>query len=456
MPGPARLPSVDRIIRHTALSDVVAQFGLQLVKDAVRDLQNEVRSNGAAPDWALSEAEYREPVRRRLSERVGPGLRRVFNMTGTIIHTNLGRAQISRAMAQAGIDAAVSPVTLEYDLEYGRRGDRDAAIEPMLCALTGAEAATVVNNNAAAVLLVLNTLGLGKSVPVSRGELIEIGGSFRLPDIIERSGCVIREVGTTNRTHLRDYASAVDSTTAMLLKVHPSNYRIEGFVSSVATQALAALARERRLPLVVDLGSGALIDLTRFGLPHEPTARETLADGADLVTFSGDKLLGSVQAGLIVGRRELIERISANPLKRALRCDKITLAILHHTLKMYQDPDRLPRDLPLLETLLRSPTLLMARAEKVACVLAERLAPPWRVRATESHCQIGSGTLPEATLPSAAVTIDAASDAQLRNLVVRLRNLDVPVIGRVHDGAVWLDLRAVDDVDALCADLGRL
>jgi L-seryl-tRNA(Ser) seleniumtransferase len=456
MPVPARLPSVDRIIRHAALANVVAQFGLQLVKEAVRDLQGEIRRNGTIPDWATSAETYGEPVRERLNARVGPGLRRVFNMTGTIIHTNLGRAQISRAMAQAGVDAAVDPVTLEYDLEQGRRGDRDAAIVPMLCALTGAEAATVVNNNAAALLLVLNTLGLGKSVPVSRGELIEIGGSFRLPDIIERSGCVIREVGTTNRTHLRDYAAAIDATSAMLLKVHPSNYRIEGFVSSVPTQALAVLARERRLPLVVDLGSGALIDLTRFGLPHEPTAGETLADGADIVTFSGDKLLGSVQAGFIVGRRDLLERINANPLKRALRCDKITLAILHHTLKMYQDPDRLPRDLPLLEILLRPQALLMARAERVARVLAARLGPSWRVHAAESHCQIGSGALPEATLPSAAVTIDAASDAQLRDLVGRLRGLAIPVIGRMHDGAIWLDMRAVDDVDALCADLDRL
>ena len=456
MPARARLPSVDRIIRDAALIDVVAQFGLQLVKDAVRELQSEVRANGTAPDWALSESNYGGPVRRRLSERVGPGLRRVFNMTGTIIHTNLGRAQISRAMAQAGVDAAVDPVTLEYDLDRGRRGDRDAAIEPMLCALTGAEAATVVNNNAAALLLVLNTLGFGKSVPVSRGELIEIGGSFRLPDIIERSGCAIREVGTTNRTHLRDYVSAIDATTALLLKVHPSNYRIEGFVSSVPTHALAAVAREHRLPLVVDLGSGALIDLTRFGLPHEPTAGETLSEGADVVTFSGDKLLGSVQAGLIVGRRELIERVNANPLKRALRCDKITLAILHHTLKMYQDPDRLPRELPLLQTLMRPRDVLMARAERVAAVLTERLPPPWRVRATESRCQIGSGALPEATLPSAAVTIDAVPDAELRDLVVRLRGLDIPVIGRVHDGAIWLDLRTVDDVDALCADLSRL
>ena len=456
MPERARLPSVDRIIRHEALADVVARFGLQLVKDAVRQLQNEVRNNGTAPAWALAEASYEAAVRQRLSERVGPGLRRVFNMTGTIIHTNLGRAQISPAMAEAGIEAAIHPVTLEYDLADGRRGDRDSVIEPMLCALTGAEAATVVNNNAAALLLVLNTLGLGRSVPVSRGELIEIGGSFRLPDLIERSGCKIREVGTTNRTHLRDYANAIEPTTAMLLKVHPSNYRIEGFTSSVDTGALAELAHERALPLVVDLGSGALVDLTRFGLPHEPTAAETIAQGADVVTFSGDKLLGSVQAGLIVGRRELIERIKANPLKRALRCDKITLAILHHTLRLYQDPDRLPRELPLLQMLTQPLTLLAAHAERVAALLGERLASECGVRAAESRCQIGSGALPEATLPSAAIVVTATSDAQLRDVAIRLRDLPIPVLGRIHDGELWLDVRAVGDIDALCANLGAL
>ena len=456
MPDRARLPSVDRILRHAALADVIAQFGLQLVKDTVRELQIDVRSNGAAPDWALAESSYGEHVRQRLNVRVGPGLRRVFNMTGTVIHTNLGRAQISRAMAEAGVAAAINPVTLEYDLEQGQRGDRDAAIEPMLCALTGAEAATIVNNNAAALLLVLNTLGLGKSVPISRGELIEIGGSFRLPDIIERSGCRIREVGTTNRTHLRDFASAIDTTTAMLLKVHPSNYRIEGFVSSVETAALATLARAHDLQLVVDLGSGALLDLERFGLPHEPTAAETLADGADVVTFSGDKLLGSVQAGFIVGRREFIERIRANPLKRALRCDKITLAILHYTLKLYQEPERLARELPLIATLTRAPSLLLARAERVARELMDKLQSPWRVRAAESRCQIGSGALPEATLPSAAVVVDAPDDAALRDLAQRLRNLDVPVIGRIHDGALWLDVRTVDDIDDLCSELGKL
>ena len=452
----ARLPSVDRIIRHTALAAAVDRFGVELVKETVRALQQQIRREPAPPPWAIDAEHYREAVEQRLNERVGPGLRNVFNMTGTIIHTNLGRAQISRAMAQAGVEAAVNPVTLEYDLGPGRRGERDSAIEPMLCALTGAEAATVVNNNAAALLLVLNTLGFGKSVPVSRGELIEIGGSFRLPDIIERSGCSIREVGTTNRTHLRDFERAIDATSAMLLKVHPSNYRIVGFTSDVEAPELAALARARDLPLVVDLGSGALIDLERFGLPHEPTVRETLAEGADLVTFSGDKLLGSVQAGLIVGRRDLIERLNRNPLKRALRCDKITLAILHYTLRLYQNPERLAEELPLLATLTRPLAHLTSVAQRVATVIGTRLPRNHSIETVSSECQIGSGALPEETLPSVAVSITAPSDRDVMALAGRLRQLDTPVIGRVQNGALWLDVRAIDDVDALCTTLEGL
>jgi L-seryl-tRNA(Ser) seleniumtransferase len=238
--------------------------------------------------------------------------------------------------------------------------------------------------------------------------------------------------------------------------VHPSNYRIEGFTRSVTTRALAELARKRGLPLVVDLGSGALVDLVRFGLPHEPTVAETLIQGADIVTFSGDKLLGSVQAGLIVGRRDLIERIKRNPLKRALRCDKITLAILHYTLRLYQDPDRLAAELPLLATLTRPVASVMANARRIATTLANRMSAPFVVGATDSRCQIGSGALPAATLPSAAVTISAATDAELRGLAERLRRLDTPVLGRLHDGVLSLDVRTIDDVDALCATLQRL
>ncbi len=452
----ARLPSVDRVIRHAALSVAVERYGLELVKGAVRDIQHQIRRQATTPEWSVDAGRYRDAVDQHLRQHVGAGLRNVFNMTGTIIHTNLGRAQLSRAMAQAGVEAAVNPVTLEYDLDQARRGDRDTAIEPMLCALTGAEAATVVNNNAAALLLALNTFGLGRTVPVSRGELIEIGGSFRLPEIIERAGCRIREVGTTNRTRVSDFDDAIDATTAMLLKVHPSNYRIEGFTASVTTAELASLARERQLPLVVDLGSGALVDLTRFGLPHEPTVRETLEQGADVVTFSGDKLLGSVQAGLIVGSRALIDSINRNPLKRALRCDKLRLAILHYTLRLYQDPERLANELPLLKTLTRPLDGLMSLATRISALIADKLGSAYAVCVVESRCQIGSGALPEATLASAAVVIRAASDTKVTRLAERLRQLPTPIIGRIHDGALWLDVRTIDDPDALCTNLDGL
>ena len=456
MAAHARLPSVDKIIRSAALTVVVDRYGLELVKATVRELQAQARVAATPPDWALSAEHYPGEIERRLNERVGPGLVPVFNMTGTVIHTNLGRALISRAMAEAGITAALEAVTLEYDLDGARRGDRDTLIEPMLCALTGAEAATVVNNNAAALLLVLNTLGRGKSVPVSRGELIEIGGSFRLPEIIERAGCTIREVGTTNRTHPGDFEGAIEASTAMLLKVHPSNYRIEGFTRSVDAPTLAAIAHARGLPLVVDLGSGALINFERYGLPHEPTVAETLQHGADLVTFSGDKLLGAVQAGFIVGRRDLIEQIKRNPLKRALRCDKITLGILHYTFRLYQDPDRLPRELPLLRTLTRPVEQLLVTAERIAHHLRQRVGSGLDITAAESFCQIGSGALPETALASAAVRITGATDVELRTLAARLRHLANPVLGRMHDGVLWLDVRTVDDVDALCVNLDSL
>jgi L-seryl-tRNA(Ser) seleniumtransferase len=444
-----RLPSVDQIIRDPALAGVVDRFGVGLVKRAVRELQQQARASTPPPQWATTIEGYAPPVHTHLIEHVGRGLVRVFNMTGTVLHTNLGRAPISHEMAQAGVDAATHPVTLEYDLDDARRGDRDTLVEPMLTELTGAEAATVVNNNAAALLLALNTLALGKTVPVSRGELIEIGGSFRLPELMQRSGCWLREIGTTNRTHARDYAGVIDTTTGALMKVHPSNFRIDGFTNSIDTAELADIAHAHGLPLLVDLGSGALLDLERFGLPREPTVRETVAAGADVVTFSGDKLIGAVQAGLIVGRRELIERMRSNPLKRALRCDKVTLAILRHTLKLYQDPERLTATLPLLRMLTRPLDALRRDAGRLAEALRGVLDESCHVEVSESRCQIGSGAMPDATLPSIAVRISAASASGLGALAARLRQLPIPVIGRVHEGALWLDLRAVDSIDEL-------
>lgn len=451
-----RLPSVDRVLRAAPVRDLAAARGLALVKQNVRELQHELRRAATLPDWATYPDGYAAPLAERLSTQLGPGLVPVFNLTGTLIHTNLGRAIISPALAEAGVRAATGPTNLEFDLDAGARGDRDSHLEPLLCALTSAEAATVVNNNAAAVLLVLNTFGLGRNVPVSRGELIEIGGSFRMPDIMARAGCRLREVGTTNRTHARDFEGAIDDDTGLLVKVHPSNYHIEGFTREVATSELAEIAHRHGLSLMVDLGSGALVDLERYGLPHEPTPGETLAQGADLVTFSGDKLLGAVQAGIIVGRADLIAKLKDNPLKRALRIDKMTVAILREVLLLYQDPERLAAELPLIRTLSRESGELDALADRAALGFRERLDPAFTVDTITSECQIGSGALPDRRLPSRAVRIQHPHDAALTGLQKQLRGLPTPVLGRLNDGALLFDVRALDDVDGLRAALAML
>ena len=449
------LPSVDAVLQHAALAETVARHGLATVKDAVRRLQAEART-GEVPDWGTDAERYAEPVEAWLARHVGHGYRRVFNLTGTIVHTNLGRAVLSPELMQAAADAATAPVTLEYDLRTGRRGDREGIVRHRLQLLTGAEAATVVNNNAAAVLLVLNTLALGRSVPVSRGELIEIGGSFRIPDIMARSGCRLAEVGTTNRTHPADFEAAVDDTTALLLKVHPSNYRVEGFTRTVATAELARIGRRHEIPLCVDLGSGTLVDLTRFGLPHEPTPRETLADGADLVTFSGDKLLGGIQAGIVVGRADLVARLDANPLKRALRLDKVTLALLDATLRAYEDESSVVARIPLLRTLTTPLETLEARATEVAGVLGPLLGEAFAVAVEEASGQLGSGALPDQVLPSRAVAVSADSGKALNGLAAGLRRLPVPVIARVSDGRLWLDMRGADPLAELLDNLRTL
>jgi L-seryl-tRNA(Ser) seleniumtransferase len=366
----------------------------------------------------------------------------VVNATGVVLHTNLGRAVLAEAAVEAVEVAARSAVNLEYDLESGGRGDRDSIVEDEICALTGAEAATVVNNNAAAVVLALNSLADGREVVVSRGEMIEIGGSFRLPDVMAKSGAVLREVGTTNRTHRSDYADAIAPSTALLLKVHPSNYRVVGFTSEVTLEDLVEIGRERGVEVMEDLGSGALIDLEEFGLPREPVVRERVAAGAGIVTFSGDKLLGGPQAGIIVGRRALVERIKRNPLKRALRCDKLTLAALSATLRIYLRSRDISSELPTLRILGRGKSEIAAMAPRAREILVERLGAEYLVEIVDATSQVGSGAMPVKELDTVAirVTHPRRSANAIAAMFRRAR-----IIGRIVDDSFQLDLRTVED-----------
>lgn len=441
------LPSVDRVLQQRASTALVAQHGRAAVTDAVRGVLAELRA-AKTPEFGEAGAVL-ERAAGRLARAARPSLRPLFNLTGTVVHTNFGRAPLPEAAIEAMAAAARGPVNLEYDLGTGKRGERDAHVEELLCRLTGAEAATVVNNNAAALLLVLGTLAARREVPVSRGELVEIGGSFRLPELMARSGCRLREVGTTNRTHLADYAGALGPKTGLVLKVHMSNYAIEGFTAAVPEAELARLCRERDLPFVVDLGSGTLTDLRRFGLPHEATVQESLAQGADLVTFSGDKLLGGPQAGIIVGRAALIARLRRNPLRRALRVDKITLAALGAVLRLYADPDRLAERVPVLRLLARPVSEIRALAGRLRPLVQNALGGKSTVEVTDCESQIGSGALPTQRIASAGLAIRPGSE----RIAAAFRRLPVPVIGRIHQGAFLLDLRCLQDEAEFSAQL---
>jgi L-seryl-tRNA(Ser) seleniumtransferase len=451
-----KLPSVDRVLRTPAAMLGVERFGRTAVVEAIRATLAPARASGrvAAIDEVAAGALA------RLEAQAQPSLRPVFNLTGTVLHTNLGRALIAEAAIEAAVAAMRSAVALEFDIASGRRGERDDHVRALLCELTGAEDATVVNNNAAAVLLTLNTLAKGREAIVSRGELIEIGGAFRLPEIMSRAGAKLVEVGTTNRTHPRDYENAIADKTGLVLKVHTSNYRVEGFTAEVEARDLANLARARNVPLVHDLGSGTLVDLARFGLAHEPTVAEAVADGADLITFSGDKLLGGPQAGFIVGRTDLLARINKNPMKRALRLDKMRLAALEATLKIYRDPDRLAEKLPTIRLLARSRDELRAAAGRLQSALTTAVGPQFVIEPIDCASQIGSGALPLETVPSAGLAIQPVASRgagrALTNLAASFRALPIPVIGRIEKDALVLDLRCLEDEAQFISDVAQL
>lgn len=460
------IPSVDEVLRAEAGQLVVARFGRSAALEAVRSALDEfralARNGGASLQFTRKEtaAAVAAKAISALEAADTPRLRRVFNLTGTVLHTNLGRAILAEEAISAAAGAMRAPAALEFDLSTGSRGERDDAVRGLICELTGAEDAIVVNNNAAAVFLVLNTLALGREAVVSRGELIEIGGAFRMPDIMARAGTLLREVGTTNRTHLKDYAGAIASETGLLLKVHTSNYLIQGFTKEVGTDELARLGRERAIPVADDLGSGTLVDLTRYGLRRERTVRDAIDDGADLVTFSGDKLLGGPQAGFIVGRRDLVAACAKNPIKRAVRLDKIRLAALEATLRLYRDPDRLPDRLPTLRHLTRSAEEIGTVAAGIIDCVASAVGPLFAVEVHPCASQIGSGALPLETIPSAGIAITPRarkqSGRQLEALATAFRALPIPVIGRVEKGAYVLDLRCLDEERDFIGQLPKL
>ena len=442
------LPSVDRLLHHTKSAPLLARFNREYVTGQCRrvleELRDAIRRGTQVDDRDLQEDAILTAVQRRVETSSRPGIQAVVNATGTVLHTNLGRALLAPAAVDALQAAAGRHVSLEYDVERGGRGKREASIEQLLTELTGAEAATVANNNAAAVLLGLNTLAEGREVIVSRGELIEIGGAFRIPDIMAKSGAVLREVGTTNRTHPADYEQAISEKTALLLKVHTSNYRIVGFSSEVDLPSLVDIGRRRGVPVMEDLGSGALVDLSRHGLPKEPVVGERVALGADVVTFSGDKVLGGPQAGLVVGSRNAVARMAANPLHRALRCSKLTIAALEATLQLYQQSVDIARDIPALRAFTRPVQEIDAMARAVLPALQSALGNDYRVSLEDATSQIGSGALPTEEIPTRALAIVHAHRGA-DWIAARFRQADPPIIGRIKDDRFLLDMRTVFD-----------
>jgi len=455
---PQELPSVDKLLHSDAAVALLSEHGHTLVVGEARALLDSLRKQavaGTLPASAVQPAALTDALAERVLTRLKPRMKAVINLTGTVIHTNLGRSLLADSALQQLVTLMASPNNLEYDLASGGRGDRDSIVEELLCDITGAEAATVVNNNAAAVLLTIATFARaapGKSeVIVSRGEQVEIGGAFRLPDVMASAGAHMIEVGTTNRTHPADYERAINERTALVMKVHTSNYAVQGFTAAVNEATLAPMAHAHGVPLVTDLGSGSLIDLAHYGLPREPLPQEMLAAGCDIVTFSGDKLLGGPQAGLIVGTREAVDRVRKYPMKRALRMSKLPLAALEATLMLYLRPERLAQDLPTLRLLTRPVNAIRAMAHAMLPAVMDAVNPRFMVQVVELLGQIGSGSLPVERLPSAGLAFipsmasKRGTGTALDALAAALRSLPLPVIGRISDDRLLLDLRCLED-----------
>jgi len=445
------LPSVDQILASLESEDWFFAVPRPLVRDQANKyldrLRDEIRKGDLTDPKELSWEKLQNPLRAFILSGTRPHFRRVLNGTGVVIHTNLGRSILAKEAAAAVSEACAHYSNLEFDLETGERGSRYSHVEEMLCRLTGAEAALVVNNNAGAVFLILDAMAKGKEVLVSRGQLVEIGGSFRIPDVMARSGAGLVEVGTTNRTHLRDYEGAITSETGALMKVHASNFRITGFTSEVSLKDLVGLGSKYGIPVIEDLGSGNFYNFGALGLAYEPTVRETVETGADVVSFSGDKVLGGPQAGIIVGRKIHIDRIKANPLNRAVRIDKMTLAALEATLRLYLDPDQAKEKIPTLKMITARPKELKKRAERLRQRIKRHLDAELKVDLSPGVSRAGGGSFPEHDLETTLVALTPPSGTSVEDLKKTLLTTDPPLVGRIEEDAFCLDPRTLLDTE---------
>ena len=446
-----KIPSVDEILLRSEIADLLKTYPRTVVVEAIRKglarLRSEILNKEKLSDLedTLFSFDHLYPLfQREIELQIQPQLRRVINATGVVLHTNLGRSPLHPSALQHMIDVARNYSNLEYDLDLGERGSRTTHVEGILCRLSDAESAMAVNNNAGAVLLALNTLAEGKEVIVSRGELVEIGGAFRIPDVMKRSGALLREVGTTNRTYISDYQKAISPQTALLLKVHTSNFRVMGFTSDTSLQELVQLGREHHIPVMDDLGSGCFVDLTQHGLEKEPTVQEAIKAGVDLVTFSGDKLLGGPQAGIILGKKDLLDPIKINPLTRALRIDKLTLAALESTLLLYLDEERALEEIPTLRMLKVDQSILKKRGRRLLKRLSETIKKRTEITLREDISQVGGGALPLQELPTIVLAIKPIGFS-VNRLEENLRKVDPPIISRISKDELILDMRTVFD-----------
>ncbi|MCL5057649.1 MAG: L-seryl-tRNA(Sec) selenium transferase [Actinobacteria bacterium] len=448
------IPKVDEVMKITSIDGLTALYPRELVVEAVRGALEGIRQsilNGGKEPGRLKPEELSARVAAALKRLTRPNLRRVINATGVVLHTNLGRAVLSPSAIEAVQMAASGYSNLELNLESGKRGSRYDPVEGLICRLTGAQAALVVNNNAAAVLLALSTLARGREVIVSRGQLVEIGGSFRIPEVMEQSGAVLREVGATNKTHPDDYKKAINESTALLLHVHTSNYKIVGFTRETSVGELAEMGREAGLPVMSDLGSGSLVNMDVLGLPPEPTVQQTIEAGADVVTFSGDKLLGGPQAGIIAGKKEILDRMKKSPMTRAVRIDKMTVAALEATLREYLDTGRMLQNIPSLRMITADEGLLKERALALKALLEDAAGGRAAIEAGKGSSAVGGGAMPTAGLPGWLVSVKPL-DMTVEDLSVRLREGDPAVVGRVQDDRLLLDPRTIlKDEDIILA-----